>query len=135
MSMISTVIPKSDQLNFDDFISGKGKIIEVTSVVIKPGEQPCTIHYKDDNGKPYKPNKSMCRVLFKSWGEDETKYVGRKIGLYGDPKVVFGGSEVGGILIANLSHIESPITVMLTKTKANKKPFIVRPFPPQAESK
>lgn len=128
--MMQTVIPKSDQLNFDDFITGKGRIIEITAVTINAkAEQKCTINYKDDNGKPYKPNKSMCRVLFKVWGEDEAKYIGRKLGLYGEPTVMFGGLEVGGILISHMSNIEAPIIVMLTKTKANKKPYTVKPLP------
>lgn len=130
MSMSFTVIPKSDQLNFDSFISGQGKIIKITSVIINVAAetQKCTIHYEGENGRPYKPNKSMCRVLFKIWGEDENIYVGRHLSLYGDPTVRFGADEVGGILISHMSNIDNPVTVMLTKTRANKRPFTVQPL-------
>lgn len=129
MSMMQTVIPKSDQLNFDDFISGQSKTIKITKVKVNPSaEQKCTINYEGDEGKPYKPNKSMCRVLFKVWGEDENTYAGKFLTLYGDQKVRFGALEVGGILISHMSGIDKDVTVMLTSTRANKKPFTVKPI-------
>ena len=126
--MKSTIVPKSDQLNADDLLSGP-ITIKITEVTIKGGqEQPVSIHYEGDNGKPYKSCKSMNRVLVTAWGADASKYVGRSLTLYCDPKVKWGGMEVGGIRISHMSDIDSTLTMALTVTRANKKPFTVKPI-------
>lgn len=127
-SMADAIIPKSDQLNSDDLIAGP-ITIKVTEVTIRGGqEQPVSIHYEGDNGKPYKSCKSMNRVLVTAWGPDATQYVGRSMTLYRDPTVKWGGMEVGGIRISHLSHMESPLTMALTATKGSRKPYTVRPL-------
>ena len=126
--MKSTIIPKSDQINADDLLSGP-ITIKITEVTIRPGtEQPVSIHYEGDNGKPYKACKSMCRVMVSAWGADASKYVGRSLTLFCDPKVKWGGMEVGGIRISHMSDIDSSMTMALTVTRANKKPFTVKPI-------
>ena len=127
-SMLNTVIPKSDQLNADSLIAGQSKTITVTRVEIVNGEQPVAIHYDNEDGRPYKPGKSMRRVLIHCWGGDAAQYVGRSMTLYCDPDVKFGGMAVGGIRISHLSHISKEMTVMLTATRANRKPFTVKPL-------
>jgi len=126
--MLSTITPKSDQLNADDLIGGRTLTIKITSVKVAMGEQPVSIHYEGDNGKPFKPGKSMRRVLVNCWGSDANKYVGRSMTLYRDEKVKFGGIDVGGIRISHLSDIAGPITLALTTTKAQRKPFTVSPI-------
>ena len=80
-SMASAIIPKSDQLNSDDLISGP-ITITITGVSIRGGqEQPVAISYAGDNGKPYKPCKSMSRCLVFAWGPDAKEYVGRSLTL------------------------------------------------------
>jgi hypothetical protein len=126
--MRATIIPKSDQLNADDLI-GRDMTIKITGVDIKGGqEQPVSIHFEGDNGKPYKACKSMCRVMVSAWGADSKKYVGRSMTLYRDAKVKWGGLEVGGIRISHMSDIPEDMTMALTVTRANKKPFTVRPI-------
>lgn len=136
MNMLATIVPKSDQINADDLI-GRSLTIKVTKVTIAPGEQPVTIAFEGDHGKPYKPGKSMCRVMVHLWGDDANKYVGRSMTLYRDPDVRFGGLVVGGIRISHMSHIENKVTMALTETKGKKKPFVVQPLqvekvPPKA---
>lgn len=127
-NMLQTIVPKSDQLNADDLI-GRDLTIKITAVDIKGGqEQPVSIHFDGDNGKPYKACKSMCRVMVTAWGPDSKKYVGRSMTLYRDPKVKWGGMEVGGIRISHMSDIPEDMTMALTMTRANKKPFTVRPI-------
>ena len=126
--MGQAIIPKSDQLNADDLLTGP-KTIKITGVTVRGGqEQPVSIHYEGDDGKPYKSCKSMNRVLVSAWGPDSSKYVGRSLTLYCDPKVKWGGMEVGGIRISHMSDIDSAITMALTVTRANKKPFTVKPL-------
>ena len=126
--MHQTIVPKSDQLNADDLI-WRELTIKITGVDIRGGqEQPVSIHFEGDNGKPYKACKSMCRVMVTAWGPDSKKYVGRSMTLYRDPKVKWGGMEVGGIRISHMSDIPEDMTMALTVTRANKKPFTVRPI-------
>ena len=126
--MHQTIIPKSDQLNADDLI-GRDLTIKITGVDIKGGqEQPVSIHFEGDDGKPYKACKSMCRVMVSAWGPDSKKYVGRSMTLYRDPAVKWGGMAVGGIRISHMSDISDDMTMALTVTRANKKPFTVRPL-------
>lgn len=126
--MMQTVIPKSDQLNFDDLSAGRTLTIKIAKVSGKSGDQPIAVNYEGDNGKPYYPCKSMRRVLIHNWGGNGTEYVGRSLTLYGDPTVKFGGLEVGGIRISHMSHINKEVTMALTATKASRKPFTVKPL-------
>jgi hypothetical protein len=123
-----TCEPKSDQANYDDFIGDLTKTIKITKVSVVAGDQPVIINFEGDNGKPYKPGKSMRRVLVHVWGADGNNYVGRSLTLYGDPKIVFGGAAVGGIRISHMSHIDAPVTMALTATRASRKPFTVKPL-------
>lgn len=127
-NMSSVIIPKSDQINADDLIA-RPLTITITEVEIRPGtEQPVTIRYVGDNGKPWKPCKSMCRVMVMVWGPDASKYAGKSLKLYRDPSVKWGALEVGGIRISEMSDINAPIAMALTATKGNKKAFEVKPL-------
>ncbi len=124
--MASTIIPKSDQLNADDLITGP-RTIRITEVKIKgSGEQPISIHYEGDGGKPYKACKSMCRVMVTAWGPDSKAYVGRSMTLYRDPAVTWAGMAVGGIRISHMSDLDSKLTMALTATKQSRKPYTVQ---------
>lgn len=131
--MAQTIIPKSDQLNADDLIAGP-LTIKIAGVSIRGGqEQPISISYEGDGGKPYKACKSMCRVMVTAWGADSKRYVGRTMTLYRDPAVKWGGMEVGGIRISHMSDIEKPLTMALTMTKQSRKPYTVKPLATPSE--
>jgi hypothetical protein len=126
--MSQVIIPRSDQLNSDDLISGP-ITIRITKVEVRPGtEQPVSIFFEGDNGKPYKCCKSMSRVMVSAWGPDSSVYAGRSLTLFRDPKVKWGGMEVGGIRISHMSHITGSMTLALTETKQSRKPFTVQPL-------
>lgn len=127
-NMSSAIIAKSDQLNSDDLIGG-GITIEVTKVSVSDSsEQKVSISYKGDNGKPYKPCKSMCRVIVNAWGADGALYIGRLMTLYRDADVTWGGMKVGGIRISHLSHIDGTMLMSLTATRGSKKGYTVKPL-------
>ena len=119
-----TIAPKSDQLNADDLIAGP-KTITVTGIKLVAEDQPVAIHFEGDDGKPYKPCKSMRRVLIKAWGPNGAAYVGRSMTLFLDEQVRFGGAAVGGIRISHLSHISKSLTMALTATRATKRAYTV----------
>jgi len=123
-----TIAPKSEQLNADDLIAGP-RTITVTAVKLVAEDQPVAIHFAGDEGKPYKPCKSMRRVLVRAWGADGAQYVGKSMTLFLDEQVRFGGAAVGGIRISHLSHIEKSITMALTATRATKKAYTVHVLP------
>lgn len=126
--MSSVIQPKVDQLTADHLLGGP-RTIRITEVMIRPGaEQPVTIAYEGDDGLPWRPCKSMSRVLVKAWGPDASAYVGRAVTLYRDDKVKWGGLEVGGIRISHLSDIPRDLVLALTEKKGSKKPFIVKPM-------
>lgn len=128
MNMASTVIPKSSQTNADDLIAGP-RTITITAVKAgESAEQPVDLHYEGNPGRPYKPCKSMRRVLISLWGDDASVYVGRKLTLYRDPNVKFGGDETGGIRISHASHISEPMQMALTVTRGKRKPYRVEPL-------
>ncbi|MGU3467548.1 hypothetical protein ACLBXO_22130 [Methylobacterium sp. C33D] len=123
-----TVAPKSDQLNADDLIGGPRTITVTRVSKMKEPDQPIAIYFEGDGGKPYKPGKSMRRVLLRIWGQDGTTYAGRRMTLYRDDAVQFGGAAVGGIRISHMSGISSAVTMALTVTRASRRPFTVKPL-------
>lgn len=132
MDITKTVEPRSDQLNYDD-VQTHPLTITVTRVKAGPPDQPVELHNAEFEGRPYKPGKSMRRVLIAAWGVDASAYVGRKITIYGDPSIRFGKDAVGGIRISHLSHIDKPLTVALTVTRGKRAPFTVQPLPTAPE--
>lgn len=128
MDMTRTIEPRSDQLNFDD-VAAQSVTVTITGVTRGTPEQPVNVELAEYPGRPYKPGKSMRRVLVACWGKDSSVYAGRRIRLYGDPDVRFGRERVGGIRISHLSHIRAPMTVMLTVTRGRRAPFTVQPLP------
>lgn len=127
MNITDTIEPKVDQLTADHLI-GRTLTIRITAVHLSASEQPCEIHYEGQNGLPYRPGKSMRRVLVHAWGGDVNKYVGRSMRLYRDDDVQFGGLKVGGVRISHMSHIAGPLTMALTAKKGSKKAYKVLPL-------
>lgn len=127
MDMTAVIQPKSDQWNADDFIGGPITFtIEWVNIEAKP-EQPVSIGLKG-TAKVFRPCKSMGRVMVQAWGADASKYVGKSLTLYRDPKVKWGGMEVGGIRISHMSHIDGTLSMMLTQTRSQRAPFKVQPL-------
>lgn len=113
-----TIIAKSDQLNSDDLMGGP-ITVQITRVSgTSDKEQPIAISYQGDQNKPYKPGKSMRRVLVAFWGKDGEGYVGRSLTLYRDPEVTFGKIKVGGIRISHMSDIEDGEMALAVKKGA-----------------
>jgi hypothetical protein len=115
-----TIVPKSDQLNAEQLLAGPMTIRVSGVTVTNSAEQPVTIHYDGDDGRPYKPCKTMRKVLILAWGHDGSAWAGKSMTLFNDPAVKFGGQSVGGIRISHVSHIERDIAVALTATKGKK---------------
>jgi hypothetical protein len=131
MDISSTLAAKSNQLNTDDLISGP-ITIQINCVSAGSPEQPVAINYEGDEGKPWYPCKSMRRVLVAAWGADASQYVGRRVTLFRDPEVMYGGIKVGGIRLSHLSDIDAPLSIALTVTRQKRAPYRVQPLAPVA---
>jgi hypothetical protein len=128
MDITSTLEAKSSQLNTDDLIAG-AKTIAITKVSAGSAEQPVAVSFEGDGGKPWYPCKSMRRVLVAAWGADASQYVGRRVTLFRDPSVIYGGIAVGGIRVSHLSHLDGPLSIALTMTRQKRSPYKVQPLP------
>lgn len=126
-----TLTPKSTQVNADDFTTGPAT---VTAAEVRRGnaEQPVQVHLVEYPGRPFMPSKTVRRILAAAWGKDASQWAGRRMTLYTDPTVRFGGKEVGGIRVSHLSHIDKRQTYVLTATRGQKKAHTVEPLPADA---
>jgi hypothetical protein len=115
-------------MNADDLIVGSRTIIVTNVDVAIEAEQPVAIYFEGDSARPWRPCKSMRRVLASAWGPDSSQYVGRGITLFREPGAMYGGQQVGGIRLSHLSHIDGPLTVMLTASRGKRLPYKVLPL-------
>lgn len=124
--------PRSDQLNADDLIVGP-RTLKITGARIVEGDRggkKITINFEGDNGKPWKPCKTMGRAMVMVWAiTDEAQLVGKAVTVYRDPEVSFGDQgKIGGIRISHMSHIDGPKTVKLTVSQGKKSTFVFKPL-------
>lgn len=122
----STIVPRSDQLNAEQLLSGPMTVIVTDVRVGSSDEQPVTIHYEGEDGRPYRPCKTCRKILIFAWGPDGREWIGRSMTLYNETSVRFGGAEVGGIRISHLSDIAKDISVALTATRGKKSTHTIR---------
>lgn len=127
MDLSSTIAPKSDQLNADDLLTGP-RTFTIEKVTQGNPEQPVNIHLAESPGRPWKPSKSMRRVLVSVWGPDGNTYNGRHVTLYRNPDIKFGGETVGGIEVSAMTGIEKPLKLALTVTRGKKRAHTIQPL-------
>lgn len=121
-----TIVPRSDQLNAEQLLAGP---ITITVTGVRRGdtaEQPVIIDHDQDHDRPYKPCKTMRKVLVALWGDDGRAWIGRSMVLFNDPAVKFGGIMVGGIRISHLTHVERDTTLQLAATKGKKAAHLIK---------
>lgn len=132
MDITETLAPRSDQINADEFITGP-RTFTVEKVTAGTPEQPVEIHLAGLPGRPFKPSKTVRRLLVAAWGPEASVWTGRRMTLYRDAAVRFGGAEVGGIRVSHLSDIDKRIQVALTVTRGKRQPFIIEPLAPMSD--
>ncbi|MFH1738194.1 MAG: hypothetical protein ABIH23_04245 [bacterium] len=121
----ASIVPKSDQLNADDLIAGP---ITVTITKVSRGDREQPIIVEIEGNRPYKPCKTMRRVLIASYTDDPKHWVGQQMTLYCDPDVTWAGVKVGGIRISHLSGLKEPKTFLLTQTRGKKSEVTIFPL-------
>jgi hypothetical protein len=125
MDLTPSIIPKSDQLNADEIMAP----VTYTIREVKAGsvEQPFDFMLVETD-RAYRPSKTMRRVIVAAWGAEAANYAGRRLTLYREPTIKYGGVEVGGIRISHMSHIDGPVEVMAQTTRGKREKFTVQPL-------
>jgi hypothetical protein len=127
MDLTDTIAPESDQLDATDLDMSGPRTFTIEAVSKGNAEQP--VNFKlTEFPRVWRPGKSMRRVLVSCWGADASKYIGRRVRLYCDPKVRFGGQEVGGTRISHLSDIDKSQKVVLLESRGKSVIFVVQPL-------
>lgn len=127
-----TIQAKSDQLNAVD-IAGAPITITITSVSKSNSpDQPLTVHYSGDNGRPFKPSKTCRRILVQAWGKDANNWIGKRATLFCDPKVRWAGQEIGGVRISHMSGIDKTMNLQLPVSRGKYDKYTINPLPDQS---
>jgi len=125
-SLSDTIIPNSTQLNADDLIAGP---ITVTVEGVRRSSSPDQpIDIMISGHRPFRPCKSMRRVLISVWGDKGSEWIGQSMTLYRDENVKYGGIAVGGIRISHVTGIDKRRDLMLTSTRSKREMFSVNPM-------
>ena len=131
LDLTESIVPRSDQLNAEHLLTGP-YTVTISEVRKGTGEQPFDFHLVEFPGKPFRPSKTVRRILVHAWGVDANTYAGRRLTIYRDPDVRFGGQAVGGIRVSHMSHIDKPFTIALTETRGKRASHTIKPLPADA---
>lgn len=132
MLVRDTIVPKSDQLNVDDFASSE-KTVEIVKVsIINNADQPMLVYIAGEQ-RPWKPCKSSRRIMAEAWGDDHdgSGFVGKMLTLYCDTTVTYGRDRTGGIRFSAMSHVgNKPRDFIVTKKRGVRTIVTINPLQP-----
>lgn len=121
----ASIVPKSDQLNADDLVAGP-QTFTITGVRRGDKEQPIIVDI--EGSRPYKPCKTMRRILVAVFSDDPKLWVGQRVTLFCNPNVMWAGVKVGGIQISHMTGLKDPRTFMLTQSRSKRAEFTIYPL-------
>lgn len=127
MDLTQSIEPRSDQINSDDLITGP-ITYTIREVIGGKAESPFDFMLVETE-RAYRPSKTMRRVIVAGWGPKAEAYAGRRLTIYREPSIKFGGQTVGGIRISAMSHLEKRVEVMLQTSRGKREKFVVDPLP------
>lgn len=121
----ASIVPRSDQLNADDLVAGP---ITVTITNVRRGEKEQPIIVELEGHQPYKPCKTMRRIMIAVFSDAAARWVGQQLTLYCDPEVKWAGVKVGGVRISAMSGLEQPQTFLVTTARGKRNEVTIRPI-------
>lgn len=127
MDMTQSIEARSDQINADDLLAGPATYT-IREVITGKAESPFDFLLVETE-RAYRPSKTMRRVIVNAWGPEASNYAGRRLTIYREPSIMFGGQRVGGIRISAMSHIDGPKEVLAQVTRGKREKFVVTPLP------
>ncbi len=130
MDMTNAIAPRSDQMNAEDLLSGP-RTFTITEVRQgSSAEQPVSVYLAEfPQDRPFKPSKTVRRIMVAAWGKESDAYVGHRMTLYCDTTVTFGKDVVGGIRVSHMSHIGKRLSKPLATSRGKRAVFVVEPLP------
>lgn len=126
MDMSASIAPKSDQLDSIELVAGP-RTFTIQEITRHNAEQPWNVHLAEFP-RPWRPSKSMLRVMVAAWGLDGTAWVGQRVTLYCDPSVQFGSEMVGGTRISHMSGLNKALKLPLLIKRGKSAVFTVQPL-------
>lgn len=126
MDISDTLAPNSDQLDAVDLLGGP-QTFTVDRVTKGNAEQPIQVHFAEFP-RPWRPGVNQRRVLGNTWGTDSTAWAGRRLTLFCDQEVAYGGQKVGGIRVSHMSHIEKRTGTPIIPTRGKSTIYNVDPL-------
>ncbi len=127
MDLTESIAPRSDQVNADDLSTGP---ITYTIREVRAGAAESPFDFMlVETDRAYRPSKTMRRLIVAAWGSEAKEYAGRRLTLYREPSIKFGGAVVGGIRISHMSNISKRIEEKFQTTRGKRETFIVDPLP------
>ena len=121
------IVRKTDQWNNEDFAAGS-RVFTISHVTEGKEQVPYDIHFTDGEGKCWRPSNGMLELLCHTWGDDTKVWAGRRVELFQDASVKIGRDVVGGIRVRSISHIDKPMSPLITVSRGTKKPYTVKPL-------
>ena len=121
------IVRKTDQWNNEDFIDGP-RVFTISHITDGKEQVPYDIHFSDGEGRCWRPSNGMLEVLYLIWGDDSKVWAGRQVELFQDASVKIGRDVVGGIRVRSISHIDKPMSRLITVSRGTKKPYTVQPL-------
>lgn len=129
MNISKAILAKSDQLNSSDLIGGP-QTVTIAEVREGNSDQPVQIHLVEWPGRPFKPSKTVLRILDYAWGEETDDWPqGARMTVFRDPTAKWAGEEVGGIRVSHLSHIDKPFKLALRESQKKSVLYTIDPLP------
>lgn len=127
MDLTESIAPKSDQMNAEDLLSGP-RVFTITDVREGSSDQPVWVTFAE-HPQPFKPSKTVRRLMVLAWGTDSSTHIGKRMMLFRDPDVQWGGQDVGGIRVSHMSGIGKQLSVKLAVRKGQRALYVVDPLP------
>lgn len=127
MDLTASIEARSDQVNADD-LAGGPITYTIREVINGKAESPFDFLLVETD-RAYRPSKTMRRLIVAAWGSDAKLYAGRRLTLYREPSIMFGGQKVGGIRVSHMSHIPKRIEEKFQTTRGKRETFRVDPLP------
>lgn len=129
MNISKAILARSDQLNASDLIGGP-QTVTIAEVREGNSDQPVQIHLVEWPGRPFKPSKTVLRILDYAWGEETDDWPqGARMTVFRDPTAKWAGEEVGGIRVSHLSHIKEPFKLALRESQKKSVLYTIDPLP------
>ena len=126
MDMNPTIQANSDQLDAVDLAQPRTFTVDR----VEPGpsnDQPVNVYLRESE-RPWRPSKTVRRILVAAWGSDGAQYEGKRLTLFNDPSVMYGGIACGGIRVSHMSGLTEPLKIALLEKRGKSKLHTIQPL-------